>query len=383
MKVVIAIDSFKGSLSSVELGAAIELGIKEVYPEAEVKKVGIADGGEGTLPALVEGANGKFVELTVHGPLMDEVKAKYGILGDGSAVIEMAEASGLPLLKTEDRNPMKATTFGTGELLKDAISKGCRDFIVGLGGSATNDAGVGMLAALGYKFLDKNGAELIGGGEILDKICSIDFTNVLPELADCKFIIACDVDNPFYGPKGAAEIYSRQKGATEEMVKILDNGLMSFAKVIEKEIGIDVSNLPGAGAAGGLGGCLMAFFKGTLTSGIDIVLDKVGLEGTLADADFVITGEGRLDHQTAMGKAPVGVAKIAKKFDIPVIGLAGGVTEDAIKTHEKGIDSFFSIINYPISLEEAMKKEIATKFAKSNAEEVFRLIKVCERKFSK
>ena len=383
MKVVIAIDSFKGSLSSVELGAAIELGIKEVYPDAEVKKVGIADGGEGTLPALVEGANGKFVELTVHGPLMDEIKAKYGILGDNSAVIEMAEASGLPLLKPEDRNPMKATTFGTGELIRDAILKGCRDFIVGLGGSATNDAGVGMLAALGYKFLDKNKKELIGGGEILDKIASIDFTNVLPELADCKFTIACDVDNPFYGPKGAAEIYSRQKGATEEMVKILDNGLMSFAKVIEKEIGIDVSNLPGAGAAGGLGGCLMAFFKGQLTSGIDIVLETVGLEKTLADADFVITGEGRLDHQTAMGKAPVGVAKIAKKFDIPVIGLAGGVTEDAVKTHEKGIDSFFSIINYPISLEEAMKKETATKFAKSNAEEVFRLIKVCERKFSK
>lgn len=384
MKVVVTIDSFKGSLSSFELGEGIEAGIKKVYPEAQVIKVPIADGGEGTVDSLVEGTNGKFVAVTVDNPLMEKIRARYGIMGDGkTAVIEMAEASGLPLVPIEKRNPMKTTTYGTGELIKDAILKGCREFIIGIGGSATNDAGLGMLQALGYKFLDENKKELGNGGEILSKVKYIDSTGKIPELKDCKFLVACDVDNPFYGPKGAAEIYSRQKGATEEMVKELDKGLKDLSEVIKKELHVDVSNLPGAGAAGGLGGGLVAFLNGKLSPGIDMILEKVGFEKELENADFVITGEGRLDHQTAMGKAPVGVAKIAKKFDIPVIALAGGVTEGAFQTHEKGIDCFFSIINYPITLEEAMKKETAYKFIKGNTEEIFRLIKVCEKKYSK
>lgn len=384
MKVVVAIDSFKGSLSSFELGQAIEVGIKKVYTEADIIKVPIADGGEGTVASLVEGTKGKFITIAVNNPLMEKIEARYGIMGDGkTAVIEMAEASGLPLIPAKKRNPMKTTTFGTGELIKDAILKGCREFIIGIGGSATNDAGLGMLQALGYKFLDENKKELGFGGEILSKVKHIDYTKRLPELKDCKFLVACDVDNPFYGPKGAAEIYSRQKGATEEMVKELDKGLKDLSEVIKKELHVDVSNLSGAGAAGGLGGGLVAFLNGKLSPGIEIVLEKVGLENELKDADFVITGEGRLDYQTAMGKAPVGVAKIAKKFDIPVIALAGGVTDEAVQTHEKGIDSFFSIMNYPITLEKAMKKETAKKFVEANTEEIFRLIKVCEKKYSK
>lgn len=383
MKVVIAIDSFKGSLSSFELGSAIEEGVRKVYSDAEIVKVPIADGGEGTVSSLVEGTDGKIVKVLVNNSLMEKIESKYGIMGDGTAVIEMAEASGLPLIPTEKRNPMKTTTYGTGELIKDAILKGCREFVIGIGGSATNDAGLGMLQALGFKILDENRNELGFGGEILSKVRFVDSSSKMKELDDCKFLIACDVDNPFYGPRGAAEIYSRQKGATEEMVKDLDKGLKDLSEVIKKETGIDVSNLSGAGAAGGLGGGLVAFLNGKLSPGIDMILEKVGLEQELSNADFVITGEGRLDLQTAMGKAPVGVAKIAKKFDIPVIALAGGLTDDAVQTHEKGIDSFFSIINYPILLEEAMKKEIAYKFVKGNSEEIFRLIKVCEKKYSK
>ncbi|MGL5000246.1 MAG: glycerate kinase family protein [Cetobacterium sp.] len=383
MKVVVAIDSFKGSLSSVELGVAIELGIKKVYPEVEIVKVPIADGGEGTVSSLVEGTNGKIVKVVVNNPLMEKVEASYGIMGDGTAVIEMAEASGLPLISLEKRNPMKATTYGTGELIKDAILKGCRQFIIGIGGSATNDAGLGMLQSLGFKFLDENKKELGYGGEILSKVKYIDSSMKISELEECQFLVACDVDNPFYGPTGAAEIYSRQKGATEEMVKELDKGLKDLSEIIKNETGIDISNLSGAGAAGGLGGGLMAFLNGKLAPGIDMILEKVGLEKELSNADFVITGEGRLDHQTAMGKAPVGVSKIAKKFNVPVIALAGGLTDEASQTHEKGIDSFFSIINYPIALEDAMKKEVAHKFVKGNAEEIFRLIKVCEIKYSK
>ncbi|MGL4904963.1 MAG: glycerate kinase family protein [Cetobacterium sp.] len=383
MKVVIAIDSFKGSLSSFELGEAIHEGIKNVYSNVEVLKVPIADGGEGTVSSLVEGTNGKFVKVVVNNPLMEKIEATYGIMGDGTAVIEMAEASGLPLISAERRNPMKTTTYGTGEIIKDAILKGCREFIIGLGGSATNDAGLGMLQALGFKFLDENKKELGFGGEILSKVKFIDSTNKLKELNECKILVACDVDNPFYGSRGAAEIYSRQKGATEEMVVELDNGLKNLAEVIKLEMNTDISNLSGAGAAGGLGGGIVAFLNGKLCPGIDMILEKVELEKKLVGADFVITGEGRLDHQTAMGKAPVGVSKVAKKFNIPVIALAGGLTDDAIKTHEKGIDSFFSIINYPITLEDAMKKETAHKFVKGNSEEIFRLIKVCEEKYSK
>lgn len=384
MKVVIAIDSFKGSLSSNELGDALSLGIKKVYKDAEIIKIPIADGGEGTVEAMVEGTEGKFIEVEVHDPLMKRIKAIYGILGDGkTAIIEMATASGLPLVPVEKRNPNKTTTFGTGELIKDAIKKGCREFIIGIGGSATNDGGLGMMQALGYKFYDKEGKELGQGGEIMNQIEKIDSTQALKELSQCKFLVACDVDNPFYGPRGAAHVYGKQKGANEQMILELDNGLKHLSEILNKTYNIDISNLPGAGAAGGLGGGLVAFLNGILKPGIEIILEKVEFEKKVINSDFVITGEGRIDFQTVMGKAPVGVSKLAKKYNIPVIALAGSVADDADKTHEAGIDSIFSIINYPISLEDAMKKENSKKFVEKNAEEIFRLIKICENKFSK
>lgn len=384
MKVAIAIDSFKGSMSSLELADAVNKGIKSVFPESEIIKFPIADGGEGTVDSLVTGTEGRIIKTKVNDPLMREIESRYGILGDGkTAVIEMAEASGLPLLRVDERNPLKTTTFGTGQLIKDAISKDCRTFIIGVGGSATNDAGIGMLQALGYQFFDENGDEVGYGGENLSLIKTIDSSKKLVELDQCSFLIACDVDNPFYGPTGAAEIYSRQKGATEKMVEILDQGLRDLSSLIKKELNKDISKIPGSGAAGGLGGGLMAFLNGELKSGIKIVIEKLEMEKKIKDCDFVITGEGRLDSQTAMGKAPVGISEIAKKFNIPVIAIAGGVSDDAYKLHQKGIDCFFSIMNYPITLEEAMKKEKATELVIKNTEEIFRLIKICSEKFSK
>ncbi|MGL4999005.1 MAG: glycerate kinase family protein [Cetobacterium sp.] len=384
MKVIVAIDSFKGSLSSRELGEAIEKGIRDVYAEAEIIKTPIADGGEGTVEALVEGTGGKIVEVTVKNPLMIDIKASYGVLGDGkTAIIEMAAASGLPLISSEARNPLKTTTFGTGQLVKDAIEKGCRELILGLGGSATNDGGLGMMQALGFKLFDIDGNELGYGGEIMELVASIDSSNALKELKECNFLVACDVDNPFYGLKGAAHVYGKQKGADEDMIKVLDKGLEKLAVTLNKEFGRDIGNLSGAGAAGGLGGGLVAFLNATLKPGTDIILEKVGLEEQLKDADFVITGEGRIDFQTIMGKAPIGVAKLAKKHGVPAIGIAGAITEGAEKTHEFGLESFFSIMNFPITLEEAMKKENAEKFVETNIQEIFRLIKVCENKFSK
>ena len=384
MKVIIAIDSFKGSLSSEELSVAVEKGIGKVYIDAEIDRIPIADGGEGTVEALVEGTGGKIIEKVVKGPLLSPVKASYGILGDQkTAVIEMATASGLPLVPVEKRNPQKTTTYGTGELIKDAVSRGCREFIVGIGGSATNDAGLGMLQALGFKFMDKDGNELAYGGEQLDKVASVDSSNSLPELSECSFLIACDVDNPLYGKNGAAHVYSRQKGADEEMVLELDKKLKYFGDFIRENLGKDVSSVPGAGAAGGLGGGFLAFLNSELKSGIDIVLEAVKLEERIAGADFVVTGEGRIDSQSVMGKAPTGVSKICAKNGVPVIALAGCVSDDAGATHDHGITALFSTINYPISLVKAMEKDVATSFVEKNSEEIFRLIKICEEKYSK
>ncbi len=384
MKVVIAIDSFKGSLSSEELSLAIENGIRKVYSSAEVDKVPIADGGEGTVEALVKGSGGSIIEKEVCGPLVSPVKARYGILGDNkTAVIEMAAASGLPLVPKDKKNPMKATTYGTGELIKDAIKMGCRKFIVGIGGSATNDAGMGMLQALGFKFLDKDGNELGYGGEQLDKVVSLDSANVLPELEECNFLVACDVDNPLYGKNGAAHVYARQKGATDSMVLDLDKKLEFFGDFIKENLGKDISKVPGTGAAGGLGGGFIAFLNAELKPGVDIILQAVKLEERIKGADFVITGEGRIDSQSVMGKAPTGVSKICAKNAIPVIALAGCVADDAGATHDYGISALFSTINYPIDLEKAMEKKLASSFVERNSEEIFRLIKVCEKKYSK
>lgn len=375
MKVVIAIDSFKGSVSSIEAAQAIQAGIESVNNNAEVVIKPLADGGEGTVEALVDGMNGTFISVDVCGPIGETVTAQYGILGDGvTAVMEMAQAAGLPQVPVEKRNPLHTTTYGVGEMIADAIKRGCRHFIMGIGGSATNDAGIGMLQALGYSFLDENG-EVVGlGGQVMGTISQIDSANVLPELASCTFHIACDVTNPMYGENGAAYVYGPQKGATPEMVQQLDEGLRSFAEVIKRENGKDVASVPGAGAAGALGAGFLGFLPAELKPGIDIVIEQTGLKEAMSGADVVITGEGRMDFQTAMGKAPVGVAKLAKQYGAKVIAFAGAVTHDAVKVNEEGIDAFFSIANGPMSLEEAMEKEQAMKNLQLIAQQVFRLM---------
>ncbi|MGL5122723.1 MAG: glycerate kinase family protein [Fusobacteriaceae bacterium] len=376
MKVLIAIDSFKGSLTSLEAAESFECGVKKIYPNAEVVKVSLADGGEGTVQALVTDSCGEIVEIEVNDPLMRKIKSFYGILGNKkTAIIEMAAASGLPLLTSEEKNPMETSTFGTGELIKDAIQKGCREFIVGIGGSATNDGGIGMLKAFGYKFLDKNNEELKPIGKNLIKIVKIDTSKKMKELDECNFLIACDVDNPLYGPKGAAEIYSRQKGATEEMVKELDLGLKNFSNILKNNLSKDIGAVPGSGAAGGLGAGFLGFLNAELKSGIEIIVETIKLKEKMKNADLVITGEGRIDFQTIMGKTPVGVSKVAKSLGIPVIAVAGSVGGDSEEVHKYGIDAVFSIMNSPISLKEAMVKDNAKKMMEKNAMEIMRVIK--------
>ncbi|MGL5347866.1 MAG: glycerate kinase family protein [Peptostreptococcaceae bacterium] len=376
MKIVISIDSLKGSLSSIEAANAIKKGILNVEKDADIKIMPLADGGEGTVEALVQGMNGEEKSIEVTGPIVDKVNATYGILKDtNTAIIEMAQASGLPLVPTELRNPLNTTTYGVGEIIKEAINQGCRNFIVGIGGSATNDSGIGMLQALGFEFYDENN-KLVGlGGKVLNEIKSIKIDNRLKELDECNFKIACDVNNPLFGKNGAAHIYGPQKGATPEIVEELDNGLRSFAKVVQNDLGKDIANVAGVGAAGGLGFAFLAFLNSKLESGIKIILDEIKLEDELKDADFVITGEGRLDNQTAMGKAPIGVAKLAKKYGSKVIGLAGATTDDAVKCNEEGMDAYFSIVNGAMTIEQAMDKETAIKNMTTTTTQVFNLIK--------
>lgn len=377
MKIVISIDSLKGSLTSIEAGNAIKKGILNVDNNADITIMPLADGGEGTVEALVEGMNGEEQTITVTGPINEKVNAKYGILKDtNTAIIEMAQASGLPLVPTELRNPLNTNTYGVGEIIKEAIQKGCRNFIVGIGGSATNDGGVGMLQALGYKFYDENN-NLVGlGGKVLNQIKSIKIDNRLKELDECSFKIACDVNNPLYGKNGAAYIYGPQKGASKEIVKELDRGLINFSEVVKKELNKDIAHIEGVGAAGGLGFAFLGFLNSKLESGIKIILDEISLEEVIKDADFVITGEGRLDNQTAMGKAPIGVAKLAKKYKAKVIAIAGCTTDDAVKCNEEGIDAYFSIINSAMTIDEAMNKENAINNMVSTTTQIFNLIKV-------
>lgn len=375
MKILISIDSLKGSLSSIEAGNAIKKGILKVKEDAQVKILPLADGGEGTVDALVQGMNGKKETIEVTGPIAKKVDVTYGLLKNTStAIIEIAQASGLTLVPTELRNPLYTTTYGVGEIIKEAINKGYRNFIVGIGGSATNDAGIGMLQALGFEFYDKNN-KLVGlGGKVLNEIRHIKIENRLKELDECKFKIACDVNNPLFGKNGAAYIYGSQKGATSEIIEELDNGLRNFSKVVKNYLSKDVANVEGAGAAGGLGFAFLAFLDSKLESGIKIILEEIKLEEELKDADFVITGEGRLDNQTAMGKAPIGVAKLAKKYGVKVIGLAGATTEDAVKCNEEGIDAYFSIVNRAMTIEEAMDKATASENMTATTTQIFNLI---------
>lgn len=385
MKVVVAIDSFKGSMTSMQAGNACRDGILAAT-EAEVIVKPLADGGEGTVQALVEGLGGTYEYVTVTGPMGTPVKARYGILENKTAVMEMAEASGITLVNG-NKNPWKATSVGVGEMILDAVKKGCREFIIGIGGSATTEGGIGMLSALGYEFFDEKGNKLPPFFSSLAKVSQVKRDNVVKELSDCHFQIACDVKNPLCGPEGSVFVFGPQKGVKEEEKEEMDAAMWAYAACLEKFVGIErdnkcradegkqLHNISGAGAAGGLG---FAFLWGLqnvqLKPGIDIVLDAVGLNEQLKDTDVVVTGEGRLDGQTAMGKVPVGVAQAAKRYGCKVIALAGGVTEDAKKCNEKGIDAFFSILPGVCSLEEAMDTETAQKNMKNTAEQVFRLL---------
>jgi len=381
MKVVLAIDSFKGCASSQELSAWIEEGICSVYKEATVSACYIADGGEGMLDAIMQNVKGKIVTCNVHDPLMNLIRAQYGILEDGvTAVIEMAQAAGLPLVPYEKRNPLVTTTFGVGELVKDAIEKGCRKFIVGIGGSATNDAGLGMMQALGYRFLDENGTELGYGGAMLEKINTIDESHVLPVLKACEFVVACDVDNVMYGSHGSAQIYAGQKGADSAMIERLDAGMIHFTQRLKAVLGKDVALNAGSGAAGGMGGGMQAFLDAKLRSGIEIILDQIGFDAHLKDATLVITGEGRIDRQSLMGKVLSGVSKRCQKAGVPLIALGGGIA-DELEEHE-GVDALFSIMRYPMSLEEAMEKSRAEKLVKQSVKEIFRLVKLVKNSAS-
>ncbi|KZE38951.1 glycerate kinase [Bhargavaea cecembensis] len=375
MNILIAIDSFKGSLTSAEAGVAVAAGIRATYPNAEIEVVPLADGGEGTVEALVQATGGELVRARVTGPLGNPVYATYGLIGDGTtAVIEIAEACGLPLIPEADRNPLKATSYGIGELILNAASRGARSLIVGLGGSATNDAGVGMLQALGCSFLDDTGEEVPRGGEALSAIRSVDISSLHPSVKELDIQVACDVNNPLQGDQGAAYIYGPQKGATPEMVRELDGGLRNFAEVVNKELGRDIQEIPGAGAAGGLGAAFVGFLNAELRSGIGLILNTIGLEEKIREADFVITGEGRMDAQSSMGKAAMGVAGLAQKHGKPVIALAGSVSKEAAELNRMGVTAYFSIMQEVVSLEEAMKPDTARRNLRTTAEQIFRLI---------
>ena len=373
MKVVIAIDSFKGSLSSMEAGNAVKAGVRRAC-SADIIVKPLADGGEGTTEALVEGLGGRYVSAEVTGPLGEKTNARYGILRDGqTAVLEMAEAAGITLVDREELDPYRATTYGVGELILDAVKRGCRRFIIGIGGSATTEGGAGMLQALGYGITDGDGKPIRHGIRDLDQIAHISMENVPEVLKECQFQIACDVKNPLCGETGAVWVYGPQKGVREEDKRIFDRKLQHFAEKTAEYTGTDHRLTEGAGAAGGLGFAFLSYLPNVeLRPGIDIVIEATGLEQELKDADLVITGEGRLDFQTAMGKVPVGVARLAKRYGIKVLAFAGSVTKDAAECNSAGIDAFFPIVRGVTTLEEAMDPENAKENMVLCVEQVFR-----------
>ena len=355
MKFVLAPDSFKESMSAIEVCDILEKGIKNIIPNANCIKVPMADGGEGTMDALIISTNGYYKNLNVLDPLGRIIESRYGILGDNeTAVIELAKASGLELLKMEERNPLITTTYGTGELIKDALDKGIKKIIIGIGGSATNDGGVGMLQALGVRFLDKNGNEIPFGGGSLNKIEKIDVTNMHKSIEDVKIEVACDVTNPFVGENGASYVFGPQKGASKEMVKLLDENLLHLANKIKEYLKVDIRNSKGAGAAGGVGGALLAFTKSELKSGVDLVIKYNRFREKIKGANYIFTGEGALDSQTIFGKTPCGVAKIGKAENIKVIAFAGRIAKGSENLYDVGITSMFSIMQGIDNLENAL-----------------------------
>jgi glycerate kinase len=374
INIIVATDSFKGSISTLEAADSIERGIRKVYPSAEIIKIPVADGGEGTVKALVKNSNGIFKTIEVTGPLGDKIKAEYGIINGNTAIIEMAAASGLTLVSEDKRNPMLTTTYGTGQLIKDALDEGCKKILIGIGGSATNDGGVGMAQALGVSFKDSNGNELAFGGGSLDKLEMIDCSQIDNRIENVEIVVACDVTNPLCGVEGASAIYGPQKGADKLMVELLDKNLSNFASKIKEQLGKDVSEIPGAGAAGGLGAGLLAFCNAEIQSGIDMVLSLVEFEKLLESADLVITGEGKIDGQSVKGKVPYGIGKIAKKFNVPVIAIVGTIGENSEKMHDYGIKVIVSIAEGPITLMDAM--DSADELIEKAAERVMRIIKI-------
>ena len=373
MKIVIAPDSFKGSLTALQAAEAIEAGLHRVFPDAAIEKIPMADGGEGTVQSLVDATGGQILTAQVPDPLGNSINAQYGVLGDGvTAVIEMAAASGLTLVPLDKRDPRVTTTYGTGELIRVALANGCRKLIIGIGGSATNDGGAGMAQALGAKLLTASGEQIEPGGGSLATLNSIDLSELDPSIAETETVVACDVNNPLTGKQGASHVYGPQKGATPEMIRVLDANLAHFDKIVQRDLSKSVGNVPGAGAAGGLGAGLMAFLDASLKSGIEIVTEATQLSKRFAGADLVITGEGQINFQTVFGKTPVGVAKVAKTHNIPVIAIAGSIADNSDGVYDAGIDAMIDIVPEPMSLENAI--ESATTLIETAAERAGRMV---------
>ena len=373
MKIVIAPDSFKGSLTALQVTEAIEIGLLRVFPDALIEKVPMADGGEGTVQSLVDATGGEVLTAQVLDPLGNAIDAQYGVLGDGlTAVIEMAAASGLTLVPPDKRDPRVTTTYGTGELIRAALAHGCRKLIIGIGGSATNDGGAGMAQALGVKLLTPDGTQIKPGGGYLATLNSIDLSELDPRIAETETVVACDVNNPLTGEQGASHVYGPQKGATREMIEMLDTNLAHFDKILQQDLNRSVGNVPGAGAAGGLGAGLMAFLNASLKSGIKIVTEATQLHKRFASADLVITGEGQINFQTVFGKTPVGVAKVAKIHNIPVIAIAGSIADRSDGVYDAGIDAMIDIVPEPMTLETAI--ENATTLIETAAERAGRMV---------
>lgn len=373
MKFLFASDSFKGTLSSEKIMGLLDASAKQVFPDCETIGVPIADGGEGTVDAVIDVTKGDFRHVKVHGPLMEETTASYGVFHGDCAIIEMAAASGLPMVPVGKRNPLHTTTYGTGELIKDALDAGYRKLSIAIGGSATNDGGMGAMRALGIRFLDQDGQELEGCGRDLIRVADIDIGGLHPGVADAEITVMCDVNNPLTGPDGASYTFGKQKGGTPQILDELEHGMKQYRKVIEEKLGMDVDNIPGAGAAGGLGAALCVFLHANLKSGIETVLDLIGFDNLLEGIDLVVTGEGRIDWQSAFGKVPSGVGTRCRAKGIPAVAVVGGMGDGAEKIYEFGIDSMISTINGAMEIEEALER--AEELYTGAADRMFRMIK--------
>lgn len=375
MKFVFAPDSFKGTMTSLKVIELLEKAARSHFEDLEVVKVPIADGGEGTVEALITALGGEYRYAEVMGPLESmTVRAMYGVTGNGTAVIEMAQASGLPLLADDQRNPLLTTTYGTGELIRAALDEGIRDFIIGIGGSATNDGGMGMAQALGIAFLDNEGKNVGLGGRYLSEVSRIVTDDLDPRIRESRITVICDVSNPLTGPQGATYVYGPQKGATKDMLEVLENGMKNYARVIKNQLGIDVDSMPGSGAAGGLGAALMVFLGAVLKPGIEAILELINFDSLLDDVDLVVTGEGKIDEQSVFGKVPVGVARHCREKKVPVVAICGSMGKNAGAVYDYGISSIMATVNKTLTLEEALKRSEEDLY--DAADRMFRLIKI-------